>query len=258
MSLLIQASQQQKITLSKLLQDGYLLGSAQDLASLSLAPHMVNVAYGKMKATSSEVIAKTTTRGFSLNVRCQCVECGHQITLRVKSLLSGAECRKCCMRKDSPSWVVARAAGMMARCTNQSHKAFKNYGGRGIKFNFKSPRDCADWIMENIPPITRDRNIQLDRIDNDGHYEPGNLRWASKSLNCANTRRGGWVAKTHKFRIDHPEIRYSDKTLRNLMSMGMTPEQIVSRYHKHSDKPKGVYGTYSTPDPEIASLVKDF
>ena len=147
---------------------------------------------------------------------------------------------------------------MMERCTNPSHKAFKNYGGRGIKFNFKSPRDCADWIMANIPPLTKDRNIQLDRIDNNGHYEPGNLRWASKSLNCANTRRGGWVAKTHKFRVDHPEIRYSDKTLRNLISMGMSPEQIVSRYHKHSDKPKGVYGTYSTPDLEIASLVKDF
>lgn len=258
MSLLIQASQQQKITLSKLLKDGFLLGSAQDLESLLFAPHLVNVPFGKMKAVSQKVMTKEITRGVSLSLNCQCVQCGYQATLLVKSLLTGAECKKCCMQKDAPSWIAARAKNMKARCENPLHNAFGDYGARGIKFKFDSARNCAEWIMLNMPPQVRDKNIQLDRIDNNGHYEPGNLRWASKSLNCANTRRGGWVAKTHKFKIDHPEILYSDKTLRNLISMGMSTEQIISRYHKHSDKPKGVYGTYLTPDPEIASLAKDF
>jgi hypothetical protein len=62
----------------------------------------------------------------------------------------------------------------------------------------------------------------------------------------------------HKFRIDFPDIRYSDSTLRGLFWAGMTAEQIVERYNRPSAKPKGKYGTYSTPDPTIASLVRDF
>lgn len=100
--------------------------------------------------------------------------------------------------------------------------------------------------------------VQLDRIDNNSHYEPGNLRWTSKHANVCNTRRGGWMAMVHKFRTEHPEIRYADKTLRNLISMGFDSKAIIDRYYQKSDKPKGVYGTFSTPDPEIASLAKDF
>jgi len=161
------------------------------------------------------------------------------------------------MAKEAPSWVVSRAQNMKTRCCDLSNPAYKNYGGRGIEFRFQSPRQCADWIMANIPPPAQDNNIQLDRIDNNGHYEPGNLRWSSKSLNCANTRRGGWVAKIHKFRMEHPEIRYADKTLRNLFTEGLMPEQVIERYYQKSIKPKGVYGTFLTPDPEIASLAKD-
>lgn len=111
--------------------------------------------------------------------------------------------------------------------------------------------------MENLGLPGQDHNTQLDRKDNDGHYEAGNLRWASKELNCNNTRRGGWIAMMHRFRIEHPEIRYADKTLRNLFAAGLTFDQVVDRFYRPSDKPKGLYGTYSKPDPEIASLAKD-
>jgi hypothetical protein len=161
-------------------------------------------------------------------------------------------------KKCHPEWIARRVHGMHQRCTNKNNPAYKNYGGRGIQFNFASISAGAEWIAINLGIPYQDKNIQLDRISNDGHYEPGNLRWASKSLNCANTRRGGWVAKTHKFRAEYPEIRYADKTLRNLFSMRMTVEQIIERYHRHSDKPKGMYGTYSMPNMEIASLVKDY
>lgn len=143
---------------------------------------------------------------------------------------------------------------MQQRCENPQSRVFHNYGGRGIQFRFSSARSAAEWIKCNLG-LRQD--LVLDRIDNNGHYEPGNLRWVSHSMNNCNTRRGGWVAKFHKFRLDHPDIRYADKTLKNLFSLGFTSEQIIARYNRPSDKPKGVYGTYSTADPAIASLAKD-
>lgn len=156
-----------------------------------------------------------------------------------------------------PDWLVRRAKSMKARCEKPSHRAWPDYGARGIEFRFSSPRSCAEWVVQNLGLPKQDHNVQLDRVDNAGHYEPGNLRWASKALNCNNTRRGGWVAMMHRFRMEHPEIRYADKTLRNLFAMGMTFEQVVERFYQPSDKPKGRYGTYSKPDPAIASLAKD-
>ena len=100
--------------------------------------------------------------------------------------------------------------------------------------------------------------MQLDRIDPNGHYEAGNLRWLSVELNQHNKRGNQSVARMHKFRIDYPNIQYSDSTLKRFFWAGMTAEQIVERYHQPSIKPKGKYGTYSTADQIIASLVRDY
>lgn len=192
-------------------------------------------------------------------IQVACATCGTESEVQLNWLLGKQPpgCAKCRKAEQTPPWLVARVKSMKARCTNTSHIAYADYGGRGIEFRFASARAGAEWIMENLGIPERDPNTQLDRINNDGHYEPGNLRWVSKQMNTANTRRGGWVAKVHKFRMDHPEIRYADKTLRNMFSMGLTDEQVIERYHRKSDKPKGVYGTYVTPDPAIASLAKD-
>lgn len=252
-------SPQLKITLSKLLKDGLLLGNAKDVASLSFAPDVMEKPFGKRMVISQKVFATKITRGVTLQAACRCIDCGYESRVKINTLLLGETCKACHkLNRDVPVWITRRTKGMMARCNNSAHKAYPNYGGRGVRFNFSSALVAAQWIVQNLGLRIQDRNIQLDRINNDGHYEPGNLRWASKSLNCSNTRRGGWVAKTHKFRFDHPEIRYADKTLRNLISMGLSADQIVERYYRKSDKPKGVFGTCSIADPEIASLAKDF
>jgi hypothetical protein len=69
------------------------------------------------------------------------------------------------------------------RCTRRCGKDFKNYGGRGIKFKFKS-------FLEFLKEIGRkpSRKLVLDRIDNDGHYEPGNVRWTTRSESAKNQR----------------------------------------------------------------------
>jgi hypothetical protein len=97
------------------------------------------------------------------------------------------------------------------------------------------------------------KHMELDRINNNKGYAPGNLRFVLRRLNVANQERCRSIA-FHQFRQDYPEVRYADNTLRDMLCRGLTPEQIVERWGQPSCKPKGLYGTFSTADPVIASL----
>jgi len=70
-----------------------------------------------------------------------------------------------------------------SRCTDKRHPRYDDWGGRGIKFNFPNLR-C--FIKEvTLPPET---SSILDRINNEGHYEIGNLRWTNTSISSLNRR----------------------------------------------------------------------
>ena len=56
-----------------------------------------------------------------------------------------------------------------------------------------------------------------------------------------------------RFRQRHPEVRYADSTLCHMISKGFSDAEIIKRFNTPSSKPKGVYGTFSTPDPDIVS-----
>ena len=74
--------------------------------------------------------------------------------------------------------------GAKQRCTNPNHDSWKYYGGRGIEFRFTSFKQ----FLWDIGGPTPSPDHTLDRIDNDGHYEPGNVRWATRSVQAGNKR----------------------------------------------------------------------
>lgn len=86
---------------------------------------------------------------------------------------------------------------MNQRCSNPNDKNYKNYGARGIKV-------CDDWKVDfqafydhvSKLPHFGQPGYSIDRIDNDGNYEPGNVKW-STALEQNNNRR-----KTVKLTFD--------------------------------------------------------
>jgi len=76
--------------------------------------------------------------------------------------------------------------GMKNRCTSLKHPAYNRYGGRGIKVKFKSSNEFVDYVINELQ--VNPRNLQIDRIDNDGHYEKGNIRFVTAKENSNNRR----------------------------------------------------------------------
>src|SRR5262249_43175468 len=78
--------------------------------------------------------------------------------------------------------------GMRARCNNPNAIQFKDWGGRGIQIckRWDDPAVFINDILTSIGP--RPPGMVLDRINNDGNYEPGNVKWSTYSESRRNTR----------------------------------------------------------------------
>lgn len=76
--------------------------------------------------------------------------------------------------------------GIKKRCNNSNFVFYKNYGGRGIKV----AQEWNDSFLSFYNYIgQKPENTEIDRIDNDKGYEPGNVRWVTKEVNMKNRRK---------------------------------------------------------------------
>lgn len=74
--------------------------------------------------------------------------------------------------------------GMLDRCRNPNNRAWESYGGRGIEVRFRAFEDFLAEIGRRPSP-----RHSVDRIRNEGHYEVGNVRWATPSEQARNRRK---------------------------------------------------------------------
>lgn len=123
-------------------------------------------------------------------------------------------------------------SGAKERCTNGKSNDYPDYGGRGIEFRFASRAEAARWVLQNLGP--RPDECSIDRIDNARHYEPGNLRWATRSQQARNKRayRGAvYGRRLAELRAQRPDLTY--ETIRTWVQRGMTDDEILQR-RKHT------------------------
>lgn len=149
-----------------------------------------------------QVVERAPNNGQSIMWHCQC-KCG---TVRV---VSGANIRKGLSKSCGCTWsespgrlshgyatshnrtLYSRWAGMIARCQNPKHRAFPNYGGRGITV-CSQWLDFSNWLKDmGIPK----KGSTLERIDNNKGYYPGNVQWKTpidQGRNKRNNRIVSW------------------------------------------------------------------
>lgn len=95
-------------------------------------------------------------------------------------------CQNCSQPKKIPRWLEKRLVAAKQRCENPQNKGYCNYGARGIKFNFQSVTEAGLYLikMYGLP----DRELEIDRIDNNGDYAKGNIRFVTHTENNVNKR----------------------------------------------------------------------
>ena len=149
------------------------------------------------------VLRRNGTKGKRATWLCQC-QCGKEISV-VGAYLRNGDTKSCgCLNIDA---IIARNTThgksgtslygvwikIVARCCDENDKYYHRYGGRGIKVCERWRKSFEDFLAD-VGERTEEKPT-LDRIDNDGNYEPENVEWASYKRQARHTRRS--VNLTH-------------------------------------------------------------
>lgn len=173
---------------------------------------------------------------------CNC-DCGSLVGANGRLLRSG-KTRSCgCLQKriaadrmtihgmyGSKNYVIW--ISIIKRCTNPNSQSFADYGGRGISIHDKWRHDFMafqDYVAGL--PNHGESGYTLDRIDNDGSYVPGNIKWSTRKEQCRNTRRN--IVLTHNGKTQcvaawAEELRISASTIHHRLYAGWDVERALT------------------------------
>lgn len=161
--------------------------------------------------------------------------CGNRIIARVDHVIAGLSTTCGCAKKGinkthgmTKTPLHNKWCNMIQRCEDVRHTAYPHYGGRGIIV-------CTRWrtsfqaFMEDMGQVPFP-GAEIDRIDNDGNYEPANCKWSTRTEQVRNRRNTLFVEHSDR-RITVSEfaersgLRYS--VVRGRLLQGWTVEEIV-------------------------------
>ncbi len=142
-----------------------------------------------------EAPVRSSGKRWHAKVSCRC---GTTKYVECYSLLGENPSRSCgCWRESQIKATIThgetgtplhgRWKAILSRCHSKGSKSYKNYGGRGIKICDEWRNDYTkfrDWALANGFA----EHLEIDRIDVNGNYEPGNCRWITRAENSNNKR----------------------------------------------------------------------
>ena len=165
---------------------------------------------------------------------CQC-DCGNKTLALTSNLLNGQKKSCGCKHRfyghhGTETRLYHIWCGIKARCYNKNSPKYHRYGGRGIVVCDEWKNDFSafrEWAINN----GYSEELSIDRIDNDGNYEPSNCRWATvlqQSNNTCQNKRfefEGEMMTAHEISL---KTGYPLPRLRNRLRYGWTVQEALS------------------------------
>lgn len=187
------------------------------------------------------VIKRAENKGKKKMWLCKC-DCGNEVIVAGGNLRNGhtQHCLECGYRltglsikthgkSNTPLFGIWH--GMITRCEDKTVKAYKDYGGRGISVCEEWRNDFQkfyDWAVNN----GYQKGLQIDRINNDGNYEPSNCRFVTQVINANNKRSNVIIEHNGEKNTIAEWARYYNVNYKNLwgnLSKGDSLEEAVRR-----------------------------
>lgn len=189
------------------------------------------------------------SRGNGAWWKCVC-DCGGEKIVKTTYLFDKNPTKSCgCLQKEamtsirtthgmSQTYIYKAWTQILQRCTNPNNPAFHNYGGRGIELH-KEWRESFVKFSEYLGDQPGAKH-SIDRIDNNGNYAPGNVRWATKIEQARNRRSSRLITADGVTRTIAEWIELSGlaaSTVERRLKRGWLPSEAVTsaadRHRKH-------------------------